>query len=315
MVGVACLLAAGRRARMLQPAADAAMLVSGVAMGAAVTPEMLAGFQKYPVSILMFMVCIGLTIALTQLFLMRVGGWDRLTAFLAATPGALSTVLAVAAATKADMLKLATVQSFRLFMLVAVLPSLVIAAGGATAPPPRPDAGLAVLAVMCAVGFAVALGLSRVGMAAPWLFGGLAGSAALHGAGVVAGDAPWWFMEVAFGLVGLYIGTRFSSITRSALLGALAMSAGALVIGLGVSFAMAYALHAMTGLPLGMALVAYAPGGLEAMLVLGASLGLDPIYVGLHHLLRFFGIALLLPVALPMIRRLERPDVPIEDKT
>ncbi|MGL4242483.1 MAG: AbrB family transcriptional regulator [Beijerinckiaceae bacterium] len=315
MVGVACLLAVGRPVRLPQPAANAAMLLSGVAMGAAVTPEMLGGFQKYPLSILMFLACIAVTILLTQAFLMRAGGWDRLTSFLAATPGALSTVLVVGAEARADMLKLTTVQSFRLFMLVAVLPSLAIVAGSGSAAAPRPDASWPALAAMCAAGLVFAAAMARIGMAAPWIFGGLVGSAVLHGAGLVVGDAPWWFSEFAFGLVGLYIGTRFSSITKEALLDAFKMSVGALLIGLSVTFAFAYALHAMTGLPLGMVLVAFAPGGLEAMLVLGASLGLDPIYVGLHHLIRFFGIAMLLPVALPLIRRLERGNVPVEDKT
>jgi uncharacterized protein len=315
MVGVALLLAAGRKPEMPPLIANGAMLMTGVAMGAAVTPEMLGGFQKYPLSIAMFVLCIGATIYLTQLFLRRAGGWDRLTAFLAATPGALSTVLVVAADTRADMLRLTTVQSFRLFMLVAVLPSLVIATGGSAPIPPKPDAGLAGLAVMCLAGLAIAVLLGRVGMAAPWIFGGLLGSAALHGSGAVVGDAPWLFTEIAFGLVGLYIGCRFSTITLASLRQAFAMSAGALLIGLAVCAGFAWVLHAMTGLPFGMILVAFAPGGLEAMLVLGASLGLDPIYVGLHHLVRFFGIALLLPAALPLIRRLDAETAPSRDET
>jgi hypothetical protein len=44
------------------------------------------------------------------------------------------------------------------------------------------------------------------------------------------------------------------------------------------------------------ALVAFAPGGLEAMMVLALVLHLDPLYVGLHHLARFLGIGFLLPV-------------------
>jgi uncharacterized protein len=310
MVGVALLLAAGRRTGLPAPIANGAMLFSGVAMGAAVTPEMLGGFQRYPLSIALFIMCIATTILLTQAFLMRVGRWDRLTAFLAATPGALSSVLAVAAETRADVLQLTIVQSFRLFMLVAVLPSIVMASGGVVPFAPRPDAPLAGLAAMSVAGFVMAFLLSRTRMAAPWLFGGLVGSALLHGGGVVSGDAPRWFMEAAFGLVGLFIGTRFSTITKAAMLSGLRMSVGALVIGLSVSIVYAYALHALTGLPFGMVMIAFAPGGLEAMLVLGASLGLDPIYVGLHHLLRFFGIAFLLPVALPVIRRFDERAVP-----
>jgi uncharacterized protein len=314
MVGVAALLAAGRKAHMPTLVANGAMLLTGVAMGAAVTPEMLGGFQKYPLSIAIFLLCIGLTLILTQLFLQRFGGWDRLTAFLAATPGALSTVLAVAAETKADMLRLTTVQSFRLFMLVAVLPGLVIATGGGAPLPPRADATLQGLAAMTLAGLAIAIILGRIGMAAPWIFGGLLGSALLHGSGLIEGDAPKIFTEIAFGLVGLYIGCRFSTITWVALREALAMSVGALLIGLAVCASCAWLLHVLTGLPFGMVLVAFAPGGLEAMLVLGASLGLDPIYVGLHHLVRFFGIALLLPVAMPLIRRLDGAPDPSRDE-
>ncbi len=312
MVGVALLLAAGRRAGMPAPIANAAMLMTGVAMGATVTPEMLGGVRQYPVSIAVFALSLACTILLTQAFLQRAGGWDRLTAFLAATPGALSSVLAVAAETRADMLRLTTVQSFRLFMLVAVLPSLVVATGDAQPPPPKPDATMAGLAAMAIAGVAVAAGMARIGMAAPWIFGGLLGAAMLHGSGLVVGDCPRWFAEAAFALVGVYIGCRFSGITWPSLRGALAMSVGALVIGLAVSLAAATLLNALTGLPLGMALVAFAPGGLEAMLALGASLGMDPIYVGLHHILRFFGIALLLPLALTFVHR-RKVDAPSRD--
>lgn len=305
MVGVAVLLASGFRVAMPMPVAAAAMLFCGVAMGAAVTPEMLGGFQKYPLSIAVFVLSVAATVIATYAFLHRFGRWDSLTAFLAATPGALSTVLAVAAETRADMLRLTTVQSFRLFMLVAVLPLIVTTTGGTVALAPRPVATLPALAAMCLAGLAIAVVLARAGMAASWIFGGLAGSATLHGSGLLVGDAPGWFMEISFMLVGMYIGTRFAAITREALLGALAMSFGALLVGLSVAGASAWLLHSLTGLPFGMILVAFAPGGLEAMLVLGASLGMDPIYVGLHHLLRFFGLAFLLPIALPFFLRRE----------
>jgi uncharacterized protein len=312
MVGVALLLAAGRKVDLPRPVAEAAMLASGVAMGAAVTPEMLSGFQKYPLSLAMLLLCVGATILATQAFLVRVCHADRLTAFFAATPGALSSVLAVAADTRADILRVTIIQSVRLFVLVAVLPSAVIATGGLGSPAPRPDATLTGLAALCAAGLVCALAVARLGLAASWIFGGLIGSAALHGSGLVGGDAPAWFMEAAFGLVGIYIGSRFATITRDALTAALMMSVGALIVSLAVAVLFSAVLHGLSGLPFGMILIAFAPGGLEAMLVLGASLGLDPIYVGLHHLVRFFGIAFLLPLAMPLLRRMEA-DVPSRD--
>ena len=47
--------------------------------------------------------------------------------------------------------------------------------------------------------------------------------------------------------------------------------------------------------PFAEALAAFAPGGLEAMTLMAFALGLDPLFVGAHHLARFFMISLALP--------------------
>jgi uncharacterized membrane protein AbrB (regulator of aidB expression) len=52
--------------------------------------------------------------------------------------------------------------------------------------------------------------------------------------------------------------------------------------------------------------VAFAPGGLEAMMVLALILGLDPLYVGIHHLARFLGIGLALPLVVTWLGRSDR---------
>ena len=51
------------------------------------------------------------------------------------------------------------------------------------------------------------------------------------------------------------------------------------------------------------AVVAFAPGGLEAMMMLALMLGRDPLFVGVHHLARFIGIAVMLPVIVGRMRR------------
>ena len=54
-------------------------------------------------------------------------------------------------------------------------------------------------------------------------------------------------------------------------------------------------------------LVAFAPGGLEAMTVLALILGLDPLYVGIHHLVRFLGIGLVVPFVVAWLQRGDPP--------
>jgi len=303
MIGAAALLAAGRPVRLASPLRDLGMLLGGVAMGCGVTPEMLEGLRRYPFSLAIFMISLVATMMATSWFLRRFGGWDRATAFFAAAPGALSAVIAVAADTRADLLKVTMAQSLRLFMLVAVLPAIVVAAETPVTIAARGAAGPAALALMLAGGAAAALVLNRLGLAGAWIFGGMAVSAALHATGLVAGDAPDWLLRIGFGLVGAFIATRFSQITRKLLVSSAAVSAGAFIVGLVIATAFAALAAFGADVPFGQALVAFAPGGLEAMIVLSAALGLDPIYVGLHHLVRFFSIGLLIPLSLRWIGR------------
>jgi uncharacterized protein len=303
MVGVSVLLACGREVRLHTWLRDLGMVIGGLAMGSSVTPEMLLGFQRYPASLILFAVSIAVTLGLTQFFLRRVGGWDKATAFFASAPGALTSVLAVAADTRADLLKVTMAQSVRLFMLVAFLPSVVSATSASGTFPDRGVASLASLAVMLAGGSLAGYGLQRLGMAAPWIFGAMVFSALLHATSLVQGNPPEWIMHLGFALVGIYIATRFSQITRKLLVSALAVSFGAFAVSLGVAVAFSWLASIVADVPLGQALVAFAPGGLEAMIILGVALGLDPIYVGLHHLVRFFGLGLLIPFSVAWANR------------
>jgi uncharacterized membrane protein AbrB (regulator of aidB expression) len=70
-----------------------------------------------------------------------------------------------------------------------------------------------------------------------------------------------------------------------------------------VALIAALAVVPLTGLPLDLVTVAFAPGGVEAMAAVALALGLDPLFVGLHHLTRIF----LLIGALPFVARRAGP--------
>ena len=42
--------------------------------------------------------------------------------------------------------------------------------------------------------------------------------------------------------------------------------------------------------------LAYAPGGVDVMTIMAIALGLDPAFVGGHHVVRFLALGLLLPL-------------------
>ena len=58
-------------------------------------------------------------------------------------------------------------------------------------------------------------------------------------------------------------------------------------------------------LHVGDVVVAYAPGSIDAMMILALALHLDPVFVGAHHLARVFTVTLALPI---IVRTLGRPE-------
>ncbi|MFZ1206972.1 MAG: AbrB family transcriptional regulator, partial [Pseudolabrys sp.] len=43
-------------------------------------------------------------------------------------------------------------------------------------------------------------------------------------------------------------------------------------------------------------MIAFAPGSVDAMMLLALALNLDPVYVGAHHLTRIFFVSLTMPL-------------------
>ena len=110
------------------------------------------------------------TTAGCELLLRRGFGWDRETAFFASVPGVTNYVLALALPTRADITRVALSQTMRLFLLVAITPTLLKSIGGSVTVTPAPLASLFDLAVTLAGGTLGGLLFRYVGVpAAPML--------------------------------------------------------------------------------------------------------------------------------------------------
>jgi uncharacterized protein len=113
----------------------------------------------------------------------------------------------------------------------------------------------------------------------PWV-----ANSAMIGVGAVAGSR---FVNTSVRLLGSYIG---------AALGCFAVSA---VIGTGF----ALAASELMSLHVSELIVAYAPGSVDAMMVLALALHLDPVFVGAHHLARLVVVSVSLPMLLRQVER------------
>jgi membrane AbrB-like protein len=307
VAAVALLCLMRRSVPVAMPIVDLAMLLGGLSMGAAATPEALSAMGSYPASLALLGLSIVAVIGFTALWLIRMSGWAWTDAVLGATPGALSTVIAVAADRGRNVGVIAVVQSFRLAVLVILLPVAIVLIGEDVGAAPAREV-MPPLPFALVIGASAVLGLvlRRINMAAPMLLGATVVSLVSHASGVVHGGLPTPIYTLALVLIGTFVGSRFSTVDRRSLMATLPAAIGSLVVSFAVALVFAAASAQVAEVSLAAAVIAFAPGGLEVMAVLALLLGLDPIFVGTHHLARFLLIGLLLPLIIGRIEKLSR---------
>ena len=301
MVAVAAVVLMGFRGEVPGRLRDLVFVFLGISMGAGVTPEAVAQLGRWPLSMIALALLVAAVIAASSAYLRRVEGWDEPTAFFASVPGAMSHVMALTAASIADVRQVAMAQSFRVFILVALLPAAI--QGTAPPPPPAPLShsaalleGPTALAVMLAASAVGALLLHRLRVPGGLLLGSMAASALLHAFAVVLIPLPQWLLIPGAVALGAVIGARFNGTDMALIRSTFRASLGSFVVAFVIAVAFSLAVAALLQLPLGQVLLAFAPGGLEAMTFMAFVMKLDPAYVGGHQLARFVGIALVLPL-------------------
>jgi membrane AbrB-like protein len=292
---------------MPRPVTDVALLISGATLGAAVTPEAIVGIARYPSSLLTLVIGVVAISGGSTLWLTRMSGWRRDDAVLASVPGALSTVLAIAADRNAAVASIAIVQGLRLFALVMLLPSVVVLMGGGDGARLL-DQGQAVasplgLALVLGGGLSAGAAFERFGIAAPILLGAVTMSSLLHVTEAASGIVPPAIATASLVLIGVFTAERFHTLRWASLRRTIPDAFGSIAVGMSVAAIFSGIAAWLAEVSFADALVAFAPGGIEAMMVLTLALGLDPLYVGVHHLARVIGIGLIVPVVVTWLQR------------
>lgn len=289
-------------------------MILGTSMGSAITPETLRGITTWPVTMGVLVASVPVMMVAVMAYLEKVAGWDRRSAFFAAAPGALSTVLVMAESSGADTRRVVFGQSLRLFVLVALLPAAIGGLGhepSGTLPitPVVPD----MTSFLTSLGVGIFGGLlaERSRFPGGAMVGAMLASALVHGFGLIEGRLPDIFLIIGFVVLGANTGSRFAGTRVATLRHFLVDSLAALAIATAIALAFAVLGAWLSGEPLPKVLVSYVPGALEAMTIMAFVLGMDPAFVAAHHLMRFLGLAL----AIPVIARLffGRAEIPSEN--
>ena len=280
---------------------DTCFLLLGIAVGAGFDQDALGAMLRWPLAFFFMALVLWLILIVCRGLLCRFFDFDARSALLAAAPGHLSFVIAVAADSGLDVPRVSIVQSVRLLALTLVVPFAAIALGVEVTADIAPQGQAMALPHLIAVA-SLAYGLghvfARLSVPAPLLLGAMVISALGHLTGWAPGVLPTWLILPAYLVLGALIGTRFSGVTLALLMRGLGAGLMITVVAGGLAAAGSLPVAWALGLPLAHVLVAFAPGGLETMIAMGAVLGVVPGFVAACHIARLLVLTVLLPAML-----------------
>ena len=313
MIAVAIAALAGRPLSLPSHVTQTLLVLLGISLGSVVSRQLIQHVGAYPLTIALLALATFCSTFGSSYYLQRVHGWDRTSAFLAGSPGALSQITILAVERGADLPAIAVVQTMRVIILTAALPMLLALTGT----PPSSSLGLLTapasplgLLALGASSLALALIFRLLKFPASWMFGAMIASGVLHGADLVQGGLPAWMRGVALIGIGAVIGSRFARMRIKTLLGHINAALGSFAVAILVSGIFVGLIVLTTHVRPGDLIVAYAPGAMDAMLALALTLHIDPIFVGAHHLSRFVFVTIATP---GIVHLFGRPQDDVDD--
>lgn len=278
----------------------------GCSLGSGVNTDFLELAAKWPLSLSGLVLVMGVILFASSWVLTGYFSQSKETAILAASPGALSYSLAIAATGVGDARAIIVIQSIRLLSITTCLPLVLdlmnlqhgsSGGGQQSSIPPLATAGLFLLTLF--FGFV----LSNRKLPAAYLIAGVLVSGVMHYLGFVSGRPQTAFLWTGFVITGSVIGARFTTIPLADIKRLVGGALAVVVVSSTIAALFAALAAKLLDLPFGQVWVSYAPGGVEAMAAMALSLGYDSAFVATHHLFRIILLIFILPVLLRVQRR------------
>lgn len=299
----ACLVAAlaGVPLKGIKPLNDGMRTILGVAVGATLTPAVLAVFPGMWPTLCLVPVMVILIGLIGVPYFKIVWNYDFATAYYATMPGGLQDMLVFGEEAGGNVRTLSLIHATRVLIIVVALPFLLSGIWDAdlSNPPGAPLRTVPIqellLMVFCALfGW---WGAKRIGLFGASILGPLILAAAVALAGFLHFRPPAEAIWAAQFFIGMTIGAKYSDITMEEVRRDLLAGFGFCLILIALTVLVVEVII-LTDLAPGMeALLAFAPGGQAELTVLALIVGADMAFVVAHHVLRIFVVILGAPLA------------------
>ena len=305
----ACLAAAlcGMRLKGIKPLNDAMRTILGVAVGATLTPTVLATFPAMWPTLLLVPVSVVAVGAVGIPFFRRVWGYDAPTAYYAAMPGGIQDMLAFGEQAGANVRTLSLIHATRVLVIVVALPFLLSGIWEADLGNPPgvplgtvPPRELALMVLCAGLGWWGAL---RIGMFGASILGPLILTALFSVAGLIHFRPPAEAIWAAQFFIGMTIGSKYAGITTAEVRRDLTAGFGFCLILIVLTVLVVEIVVIADLAPGREALLAFAPGGQAELTVLALIVGADVAFVVAHHVLRIFVVIMGAPIVARLTRK------------
>ncbi len=278
--------------------------VIGVAIGGTATPGMWTEVVDWWSSLVAVGVFVGVAHLLNYQLFRRVGRYDRATAFYCATPGGLIESLQLGEEAGGNV-PLLTVQHFgRIALTVTLVPLLywamrgeaVGSAAGVSLEPNDVSMNAFDLFLLVGCGLIGGWGGRKVGFPAAIITGPVILSTLVHALGWTEAQPPDWLIAVAQLVIGLGLAMRFQGLTRDLLARGFGLCLTSVMMMLAIGAGLAWALSLTEAHSFQVLFMCYAPGGVVEMGLIALSLGVSPVLVTLHHMIRIGFTVVVIPL-------------------
>jgi membrane AbrB-like protein len=299
----ACLVMALLRAPLygLGQVAAGARTALGVAVGASITPAIVAQLPSMAVTLTLVPIYIVVIGVIGVPYFRKLCGYDPATAWYAAMPGGLQDMVQFGKEAGGNPRALSLIHATRIFVIVTITPMIMVWGFGATldrpigvsaAVLPWQELGLMMLAAI--LGWK---GGQRIGLFGATILGPMIVAAILSLAGLIHHRPPAEVILVAQFCIGIGIGASYTGVSLIELRRDVLSGVGFVIVLALLTFGFTE-LVVTTGLAQPVeGFLSFAPGGQAEIAILAITVGADLGFIVVHHIIRVFAVIAGAPLA------------------
>jgi membrane AbrB-like protein len=310
----ACLIAAlvGAPLKGLGQVSVGARTILGVAVGASLTPEVVARVPQMAASVALIPLYVAVIGLVGVPYFRKIYKFDWATSWYAAMPGGLQDMVVFGQEAGGDVRALSLIHATRVLIIVTVAPLILTLGFGVTLDnpigAPASELPLHEMAIMVAAALIGWKGGEKIGLFGASILGPMIVTGILSLTDVIHYRPPAEAILVAQFMIGIGIGVGYVGVTMHEI--RRDVSAGVIFVlmlaGLAALFTEVVVLFGLA--PAVDGFLAFAPGGQAEMTVLAIIVGADLGYIIVHHLTRVLLVISGAPIVARLMRVRERQE-------